>query len=168
LKETTSIKIEKKDFEKIEGFLKLPDLGYNSRADFANKAIQEKIEKINSKLASQEDNRYFHHQIENLSKKVNKLEKQLKYFKEEYKMEEKILDDPEGFNKKTRRELEEVDPDLAKALDNVEEIHRKKQEERLSEYTPKERKEYEADMKRIGEKLRKERSERRKKLFKQS
>jgi len=98
-----------------------------------------------------------------LKQRLSKVEDQLKYFKEEYEEEEKILNDPDIAREKARRELREMDPELADAYDKAEEIHKKHM---YSKYTPKERKELEDDMKRIGKKLRNERKERRKKLFK--
>jgi len=123
LKETTSIKIDKKDSDKIEGFLELPDLGFNSKSDFANKAIQEKIEKINSELSSQDDHRHFYHQIENLTKKMNKIEKELKYFKKEYDFEEKY--EKHGKLEKAMAKHRREDPELMKLLDKWEAKGRK-------------------------------------------
>jgi len=105
-------------------------------------------------------------EIPELKQRLARIEDQVKYFKEEYDDEEKILDDPDAAREKSRRELREIDPEVADAYDKAEEIHKKHREKIYSKLTPKQRKEIDADEKRIGKKLQKERKERRKKLFK--
>jgi len=105
-------------------------------------------------------------EIPELKQRLARIEDQVKYFKEEYEEEEKIADDPEAFAVKARKEFQESEPETSAAYDKAEAIHKKFMDRNWDNETPKERKEREADLKRIGKKLRKERKERRKKLFK--
>ena len=118
MKSRPSIKTDLETYEKIEQFLELPNLNFKSRADFVNKAIKEKIEKIEKELNIQEDHRLFNKKIDELVERVEKQEKELKYFKKEYKQEERYRKDPGAY----RRDKKRLDKQFIKVGGTLKEI----------------------------------------------
>jgi len=128
------------------------------------KKIEQLSEKLSANIKEQKESRVKSDKVIAMLKTgLRTVEEQVKYFKEEYADEEKIKDDPYTARKKARKELREIDPELADAYDRAEEINEKHM---YRNYTPKERKELEADMKRRIKKSIKKQNEKRKKLFK--
>jgi len=98
--------------------------------------------------------------INELRVELRHVVEQVKYFQEEYEDEEKNLDAPIG--KKAHKEFEAEFPKEAKLLDQIAKL----QEDREKQVWGKEYKSHKEDMKRIGKKLKQQRKDKRKKLFK--
>ena len=156
---------EKRDRENTEklnlAFEKLKEIALKDIAEGQSEGINDPDTYLKYLITKAEPVR-----VKKLEEEMKEVKEKLEYFAKEYEMEEKIQDDPIGFKEKARRELREIDPEVADAYDKVEELHRKHQEKLYSKLTPKQRKEMEDDKKRIGKKLQKERKEIRSKLFK--
>lgn len=156
---------EKRDRENTEklnlAFEKLKEIALKDIAEGQSEGINDPDTYLKYLITKAEPVR-----VKKLEEEMKEVKEKLEYFAKEYEMEEKIQDDPIGFKEKARRELREIDPEVADAYDKVEELHRKHKEKLYSKLTPKQRKEIEDDKKRIGKKLQKERKEKRSKLFK--
>jgi len=128
------------------------------------KKIEQLSEKLSANIKEQKESRVKSDKVIAMLKTgLRTVEDQVKYFKEEYEDLEKIKEDPYAASEKARKELREMDPELADAYDKAEEIHQKHM---YPNCTPKERKELEANIKRSIKKSIKKQNERRKKLFK--
>jgi len=170
LKKRTSIKVDLETMDQIEKLLE--SSGLVNRAKFAKEAIEEKIKKVKLEkrieLLEDEDNANTLNKMKELEERMETLEKQVGYFKEEYTVEEKLrLMTPEERREWVEDQGKLESTPMVELWEELEASMEKERGKSYSKLTPKQRKEHEADMKRVRENRLKKDREEHNKLFKE-